>query len=488
MKLARMVLLICAIVLLSTLTYGTVVADDQGGTNGFSSNGIVNFTVHVSNQNVLVFRYFNISSPFFSHNLPSVNENRMVPLTWMGTGNVTIVPAIPFSAVGNFSLYNNEFDFLYFYKSNYLGILLTTGMVSESGDEVLISDSGTMAGFSVSFINSPLSQLNFTSGSLRNNGNFYYGSYSSFHYYPGIIQNYSLVNNQSSVSVISSFSSPGNSVISLNTSSLAGSVQSGILASDGLFPLIYSESFNSSVTIRLSDGFNFTLSEGERGTDSGGDQDPYSLSGMPYLNERVFEITSNSRLVASVDVYGQASFNSTVLTVNSPMSFVVVRFLPSLQSSAAIGHGNGGIGNATTEIYVYNQAYFVPFSPNITAQNLSFSQGKLLFQFVQNASQQFVIVIQGNFTVTGFSVNGNGSSLSHYSVQRSGNETMVTFSTNGTGQRNLTLSVTPYVSVSSSPNELPFLVLLISVTVLVAVTGSMIVYSRRRWERKIEKE
>jgi hypothetical protein len=470
------------------MTYGMVSADDSNGSNDISSNGIANFTVHVNNQNVLVFRYFNVSGSSLSLNLPDLNENKLVPLFWRGSGNVTILPAMSFSQVGNFSNPSYDFQYLFLYQSSYLGILLTTGSISESGGEIFVNNLVGAAYFTIYFINSPLSQFNFTSNSFQSNGNSYYGTYSSFTSSPGLIKDYSLINNQSSVSVISSIALGGDSLLSFNTSGLAVPNKSGAFASDGLFPLLYLDSFNSSVTIRLSDGFHFGTPEAEQGNGGGGEQDPFNSAGLPYVNERVFKIMSGSRTLGSVDVYGQMSINNTTLIVNSPVSFVVIRFLPAFQSSTGINHSNDELGNATTEIYLDNQAYFVPFSPNVTAQNLSFKQGTLIFQFVQNGTQQFVIVIQGNFSVSNFVITGNGSSYPHYSILRSGNETIVTFTTNGTGQRNLSLSVTPFLSTNGGGKQLPLMALIISVTALVTVAGSLIAYSRKRWERNLEKE
>ncbi len=488
MKHVHIVLLIALAMLLSSMTYGFVSADDSNGTNDTSTNGISNFTVHVNNQDVLVFRYFNVSGPSLSLNLPDLSENKLVPLYWMGYGNVTITPAMSFSSIGNFANSNYNFQYVYLYQQSYLGILLTSGSISESGNEIIISNQYGNASFSVSFINAPLSQFNFTSNSFHSSGNSFYGTYSSFSYSPGLIQDYSLINNQSSVSVISSISSSGNSALSLSTNALATPNTAGVFASDGLFPLIYLDSFNSTVAIRLSDGFHFATTESEQGHGGGNEQDPFVSPGFQYYNERVYKIMSGSRTLGSVDVYGQTSVNNTTLTVNSPMSFVIIRFLPFFQSSTGTNHSNDELGNATTEVYVDNQAYFVPFSPNVTAQNLSFGQGTLMFQFVQNGTQQFVIVIQGNFSVSKFSVTGNGSSSPSYTVARSGNETIISFSTNGTGQRNLSLSVAPYLSTLGGGNQMPLVGLIVSTVALVAVAGSLIAYSRKKWEKGFEKE
>ena len=159
--------------------------------------------------------------------------------------------------------------------------------------------------------------------------------------------------------------------------------------------------------------------------------------------EHIFKIMNGHRTVGYIDVYGSTTINNTTLTVNSPLSFVIVRFLPSFQSAGVANHSNDDLENATTEIYVDNEAYFVPFSPNVTSQNLSFSQNTLSFDFIQNGTQNFVIVIQGNFNVSAFSFHGPGQNNSHYSVTKTSNQTIISFTTNGSGQGSLALSVTP---------------------------------------------
>jgi hypothetical protein len=495
MKYLQVALAVATIMVLSTMTLGLVHAD--GTTSGFdtfdtSSNGITNFSVQVNNQPLVVFKYFNVSGTSTTLNLPHIGEEKMTPLFWQGFGNVTITPAIPYSTVGNFS-YNyyqaQQLEYVYFYQQDYVGILLTTGQINESANQVLISGQNLTGGVTVSYINTPLSSYNFTPDSYQYSGQSYQGNYSSFSYSSGQITNYSLTNEQSSVSVVSNITSSSGSILSFNTKGLATPGNTVMFASDSLFPLVYLNAFNSSISVRLANGFHFDRTEdlGQVNSDgsSNQDQDPFISTEFPVFQEHIFRIMMGSKTLGYADVYGQESVNGTTLRVNSPLSFVLIRFLPTVQSTNGTNRGNSNLGNATTEIYIDNQAYFVPFSPNVTSQNLSFDHGTLYFQFIQNGTQQFVIVIQGNFTVSQFALTGPGGKSTHYIVTRSGNETVVSFWTNGSGQGNLSLSIAPYLDRN---NQLPLVGLVISVTALIAVAASLIVYSRRKWERDFEKE
>ena len=121
----------------------------------------------------------------------------------------------------------------------------------------------------------------------------------------------------------------------------------------------------------------------------------------------------------------------------------------------------------------------------MTSQNLSFERGILDFQFIQNSSQKFVIVIQGNYSVSSFSLKGVGSNGGNYTVTRTANETIISFTTNGTGQGTLSLSVVPFEGTFS---KMPLIGLIVSTSALVVVVGSLIIYSRKRLIEKIEKE
>ncbi len=495
MKYLQVALAVATIVVLSTMTIGLVHAD--GSTTGLdtfdtSSNGITNFTVQVNNQPLVVFKYFNVSGTSTSLNLPNIDNEKMTPLFWQGFGNVTITPAIPFSTVGSFSysfFQVRQLEYVYFYTQDYVGILFTTGQISESANQVLIKGQNVTGSVTVSYINSPLSSYNFTPDSYKNSGQSYLGNFSSFSYASGNIADYSLTNEQSSVSVISNITSSSGSIVSFDTKGLATPGKTVMFASDSLFPLVCIDAFNSSISIQLANGFHFGTAEGQGQGNSGGDsnqdQDPFISTEFPVFQEHIFKIMTGSKTLGYVDVYGQGSVNGTTLRVNSPLSLVLIRFLPPVQSTNGTNRGNANLGNATTEIYIDNQAYFVPFSPNVTSQNLSFDHGKLYFQFMQNGTQQFVIVIQGNFSVTQFALRGPGGNSTHYNVTRSGNETVVSFWTNGSGQGNLSLSIAPYLSRN---NQLPLVALVISITALIAVAASLIVYSRRKWEKGFEKE
>ncbi|MGC8561964.1 MAG: hypothetical protein ACP5UZ_06670 [Thermoplasmata archaeon] len=494
MKYLAIAILLAALMLASSMAFASAAPGNQAtGYDNFdlSHNGISNFTVRINNQAIVVFRYFNISGSTQFLNIPNVNENRMVPISWHGFGNVSIVPAISFSSVGSFNYSSIPVQYLYLYKSDYIGVILTTGQISESGGQIFINAVNSLTENSVELVNSPISDYNFTQNSYQAIGHSYKGNYSSFSYSSGSIVNFSLINEESSVQIISSISSSKGLSLSMNTAGVSTADENGVFASDGLFPMVYLNGFDTAINITLANGFRF-WSSGERpfhGGDGNGNnvrsEDHSGIGSIQMPEQQIFKIVSGHRTVGYVDVYGKTTLNNTTLSVNSPMSFVVVRFLPSFKSAAGENHSNDDLGNATTAIYVDNGTYFVPFSPNVTAQNLSFNQNTLTFDFIQNGTQDFVIVMQGNFSVSAFSFQGPGQNNSHYSVSRTSNQTIISFSTNGSGQGSLSLSVAPVIV---QPNHFSLIVLVVSATSIVVVAGSLIIYSRRRWVKELEKE
>lgn len=487
MRYLAIVLVIVSVLLLSGMVSAAGSSStSQRGSNNFDSTpqGIGNFVVHVNSQSIEVFKYFNVSGHTQSFGLPEGNEYKTVPLFWEGSGNISILAAIPFSDIGVVNYSYSSQEYVYFYQSDYLGILFTTGQIAESGNQLYINGPDNQGGFSVAYMNSPLSNFNFVQNSFEQSGQSYYGNYSSFAYSAGQIENYSLMNRQSSVSIVSSISSSGSDALSFNTKDLAVPGTTGIFVSDDLFPTVYLGGFNSTLTIRLASGFDFGVQGENHPQGSGPNQDP-SFPGMfPFFQEHIFKVMNGPRTLGYVDVYGTTSVNTTTLVVNSPMSFVLIRFLPSFQSTNGINPSNDHLENATTEIFVDNEAYFVPFSTNVTSQNLSFSGGRLNFQFIQNGTQQFVIVIQGNFSVSMFSLNGTGANPPPYVVTRASNQTIISFASTGNGTQSLSLSIAPYVG---SISILPLMALLISALALTLVAGSLIFYSRRKSIREFEK-
>jgi hypothetical protein len=321
---------------------------------------------------------------------------------------------------------------------------------------------------------------------MQFNGYSFIGNYSSFGYANGEIKDYSLINQDSSVAIISNISSSESTLLSFSTKDFSVPGSTCILASDGLFPTMYLQGYDSSINITLSDGFSFGNSDRESLQVVNSNYDPSPHSIIPFYEEHILKINRGAETLGYVDIYGRVSIENSTLEVNSPISFVLIRFLPSFHSTnGQPNNSNGHLGNASTEIFINNQAYFVPFSPNVTSQNLSFERGVLDFQFIQNSSQKFVIVIQGNYSVSSFSLKGVGSNGGNFTVTRTANETIISFTTNGTGQGTLSLSVVPFVGTFS---KIPLIGLMVSTSALVIVVGSLIIYSRKRWIEKLEKE
>ena len=179
---------------------------------------------------------------------------------------------------------------MYFYQSNYLGTLFTTGKISESANQLSISGSSFLQPFAISYVSAPISNFNFSQNSMQFNGYSFIGNYSSFGYANGEIKDYSLINQDSSVAIISNISSSESTLLSFSTKDFSVPGSTCILASDALFPTMYLQGFDSSINITLSDGFSFGTSDRESPQVVNSNYDPSPHSNIPFYEEHVFKI------------------------------------------------------------------------------------------------------------------------------------------------------------------------------------------------------
>jgi hypothetical protein len=452
----------------------------------YSPNGIANFSANIDGKTIDIFRYFNVSSSSLASNMPFIGNDKLNSLYWHGLGNVTIIPALTFSPVGRFTFQSSTIEYVYFYDSSYLGILLTTGEMEEEEGQISIS-SGLTGGIEVSYVTSPLSLYNVSENSYTQSGNSYSGTYSSFSYYSGEILNYSLVKNYSSVSVISKMGVQNSSgyPLSMNMSGVADSGSSAMFASDSLFPLLYISGFNSSSSVQLTDAFHF-INSGSAMLERGALIDPPLRQLIISLyREQVFRINSGNTTLGYADVYGGFTGNASSLSFTSPIYFATLRFLPAIPAVNAPMQYYSTLKNASSEIFVSSHAYFIPLSPNVTYRTLTFGNDSLNFQFLQNGSVTIVVVLEGRYSISAFSLSGSEGNSSNYTLERTPNETIISFESTGSGQKVLTLSVSP---IANGPFTLPLIVLVVSSTAIVAVSLSLIFYSRSRWLKNLEKE
>lgn len=490
MKSTLLVLLFISILLLSGSAYASnQVQQSSGNYNTFknTSNGISNFSVYVNDHSIEVFKFINVTSPASGASVPHVGNNKFSSLTWQGRGRITIIPSTSFSGVGTLTENARSVEYVRLYQDNYLGILYTTGRISETSSQIDIVAANSSVNFAIFYMTSPVSFYGIDLDSYASAGTSYVGNYSSFSYSQGMIRNFSLSNRDSSVSIVSNITPSNRSAVQLglDLQGLATPERTMMLASDSLFPLVYVSGFNSSLTIDLTPGIVFGSSNG---IDFGNASSAHLFSAprfLPFHSERVYRIEAGDRTLGYAEIYGNSTAVGSNLTVNSSMYFVILRFLPPPQTF----QGKSDIGtvptNTSTEIFVSNKAYFIPFSPNITSQKLLFVNGTLDFQFQQNSSAAFRIVFEGNYAIEKFSLSGSNGTSSYYSLRRSNNETIVSFQSNATGQSSLYMAISPLQRVVG---PLPLVLLISSSLALIAVVSSSILYSRKKWLKSLEKD
>jgi hypothetical protein len=418
--------------------------------------------------------------------MPFIGNDKLNSLDWQGFGSVTVIPALTFSPVGNFTFQSSRIEYVYLYDSSYLGILLTTGEMEEGGGQISISGSGLTDGIEVSYVTSPVSLYNISENSYVQSGNSYSGTYSSFSYSSGEIQDYSLIENYSSISIISEMGKQNSSghppSMSMNGLAVPGST--AMFASDSLFPLVYISGFNSSASVELTDAFHF-INSGSAMLERGVSMNLLPQFIISLYREQVFRINSGNTTLGYADVYGGATGNRSSLSFTSPIYFAVLRFLPAIPAVNGQGAYYSALENASSEIFVSSHAYFIPLSPNVTYRTLTFGNDSLNFQFLQNGSVTIVVVLEGRYSISAFSLSGSEGNSSNYTLERTPNETIISFESTGSGQKVLTLSVSP---IANGPFTLPLIVLVVSSTAIVAVSLSLIFYSRSRWLKNLEKE
>ncbi|MEM4119300.1 MAG: hypothetical protein QXR75_05070, partial [Thermoplasmatales archaeon] len=136
------------------------------------------------------------------------------------------------------------------------------------------------------------------------------------------------------------------------------------------------------------------------------------------------------------------------------------------------------------EVVISKGAYYVPLSPNISLDQISFSRGNLFLSIYQNGTSYIFIVLEGNISFEKSEITTPNGSFKYTSLKKEGNFTIVTFIANGTGMTNLSLSVLPV----SGHQIISVYYLVIFSSALTATTLSVIYFSRRRWIKSFEKE
>lgn len=494
MKVVIIALAILFILIASSLGYASASPVTAPVFSSFntSQNGLSDFSVIINDRSIEVFKYFNVSGALPGLNSFFINQDRLTPIYWQGIGDISVVPAINFSKVGKFSYSSESVSYVFLYNGSYLGILYSTGLISESSGSISISNSLTLnASIEVSYITSPISYSGNSEGNYTITGQTFTGTYTSFSYAGGNILNYSLIGRNSSLNVFTSIggSNSNDTAMAPSISSLSIPSRVSLYASDSVSPSLYASGIGSDLNISLASGFSLVPSGRHHyALPPKRQNDPFSSMLNQAYSEHTFKLRIGHINIGYVDVYGHPMMTPSGFELDSPISFLVVHVLPVYQSklgSLPVAFDKS-IGNATLEIYVHHKPYFIPLSPNVTSLNLSYSGNTLQFTFAQNGSQYVLVVMQGNYSVSKFSISGVGSAAAnHYTLKRVGNETFILFTVNGTGTGSLTLGVVPYT------NPFPRTILGIFSTagvlvVLVAIFG--ITYARRKFVKEFEKE
>ncbi|MGC8645804.1 MAG: hypothetical protein ACP5UO_06080 [Thermoplasmata archaeon] len=469
---AAVILIIAVIPVSGAFAHGLPKASDDRGKESLS-----NYSVEINGKHILVFRYFNITNS----SQPIYRESRMAGelgmLYWEGRGNAVIVPAINYSGTGEFEWNSQRNYFLYVFTSSYIGILLTDGVMNITGGTIFVGTPSYEPQIFIQYISTPFSKYGMKFGTYQKMGQEFVGLNSSFITGNNSLESFSLLSENTSLTVISSILLQQDSfVVATSSSALVGGDQGIIVPSDSGLPTIFSSALGSNVTLSFENFVTITR------VNSGDNGEGMNLNfGIPNMQKEEYAITINHKTLGYAIVYGSSHANGSILSSGGLLSFVVIRFIGS---SAFQANDTGMKAGNNAEVVLSEDAYYVPLSPNVSLEKMSFSNGILFLSVVHNESGYIYVVLEGNFSSSNLRLISSVGNVSPYEITREGNVTVIIFPVNGTGIANLTLSVSPI----STQQRIGIFYLIVFITSLIVVALSTILLSRRKWLRRLEKE
>ncbi|MEM0141551.1 MAG: hypothetical protein QXN66_05920 [Thermoplasmatales archaeon] len=471
-------LFLVTLILLSSIYGEGVYAHTEPGKDHGYNGPSGNFTVQVDGQNLLVFKYINITNT--SQQFSRIHQDGMQPgsFYWQGDGNITMMSAINLSKPGNFSWENQQINFVYLYTNYYVGILMSDGAMTVSSGTIRINAYPNQPWISVEYFTTPFSQYDMEFGTYNQNGNQLISLNSEFQMRNGSLYSYSLLKGNTSLDVISSISggeASGNQV-AVSVSSFTGNIKSIVVPTDSHLPTIFMSSLGYNLTVNFE---NFVTLSSSDSKDSD-NHSQYFLKFPEFLEREEYLISVHGKTLGFAVVYGSSEVNNSTLSLGGPLSFAVIRFLNPKNPEPVIGKENSTNG---AEVVLSKGAYYIPLSSNVSLQQMTFSNGNLFLSIFQNGSGYIFIVLEGNWSFVSSQIYAP-SGPSNYTITKEGNFTVVTYRINGTGTTNLTLSVAP----TTMHKFVGIYYLILFVLAAVAISLSTIYLSRRKWIKSFEKE
>ncbi|MEM0346679.1 MAG: hypothetical protein QW340_03295 [Thermoplasmatales archaeon] len=469
---------------LALLLAGVIVAYTILGGGAYGQAGTVanrgnlslsgNFTVNINGSELVIFRYINVSG--MPHQVLKIHRGGLENsgFFWQGHGNVTLVPAVNYSHKNSLNSQDGNLNFIYLYTNEYLGVLLSNGNVTISGGSIEVTSPG--GNIFVEYLTTPFSAYDIKFLTYSETDNEFDGKNSAFSLDNGELSSYSLLKGNTSLDVIKNISSElEDSKVLTNMSELINAPESLVIPSDLNLPTILLSTLGPGVTVNFDSYVNLSpISHGH-------------VDIKPFTNQHIISkaseylISIQKKTIGFAIVYGSSEINNNSLTIEGTISFAVIRFLNPSHSEPLIKNTNTTNG---VEVVISKGAYYVPLSPNISLDQISFSRGNLFLSIYQNGTSYIFIVLEGNISFEKSEITTPNGSFKYTSLKKEGNFTIVTFIANGTGMTNLSLSVLPV----SGHQIISVYYLVIFSSALTATTLSVIYFSRRRWIKSFEKE
>ncbi|MEM0130419.1 MAG: hypothetical protein QXW75_03030 [Thermoplasmatales archaeon] len=450
----------------------------QAGTStdrgNFSSSG--NFTVNLNGSELVIFRYINVSG--MPHQVSNIHRGGLENngFYWQGHGNVTLVPGVNYSRENSLNSQDGLLNFIYLYTNEYLGVLLSNGNVILSRGTIEVTSPGGVV--FVEYLTAPFSAYGMKFLTYSETDGEFHGENSAFSIENGTLSSYSLLKENTSLDVIKNVSGePGGIQVATNTSTLINAPESLVIPSDLNLPTILLSILGPGVAVNFDSYVNLSPLAHSRVDNKPFQDQP--IQNLPRASEYLISI--QKKTIGFAIVYGSSEISRNSLMIDGPISFAVIRFLNPSHSEPLINNANATNG---VEVVISKGAYYIPLSPNISLDQISFSHGNLFLSISQNGTSYIFIVLEGNLSFGKSEIVTPAGSFNYTSLKKEGNFTMVTFVANGTGMTNLSLSVLPV----SGHQIISAYYLVVFASALTAITLSVIYLSRRRWIRSFEKE
>ncbi len=446
-------------------------------------HNISNFSAKINGVNELVFRSINESQAITMIGMNSsivAYDTFMTPISFRGLGTLSFLLARGLEIENDSMFGANEITIS---NDFFRGMIVTDGTITQQGGWIQIND--TVPFFAL-YITLPFSYINVMVNNYVMSGNDYLGNYSEYEEEGGNVLNYSLLSENSSVTVFRS--------LSFNSS--GGIMEDNVLAQpilqlhDAQSPSIYGYTGSGTYNISLSEGY--TLAESSRSNVTIPSIPNMILSNMTFINfqSETFLIYLDGRNIGLVHVFGSSITEGGSQLLISPYSTFSINFKPVQLSSTGLMANGSNNGTVSAEILLDQSPSFFSYSYNVSIRSVVFKNGTFSADVYQMGNSTYLIVLPRGFRVLNVTVNGHafhsGVMNNGYRTVNNTNGSAILLAINQTGNISIALSV---ITINEFHRIISLfgLFLIVSAALIIAAI-SLIFYARRKSLKIYEKD